>query len=373
MRYISQQSLKVFLVMALVCLGQFTYAERIKDIANISGVRTNQLVGYGIIVGLSGTGDSTSQTPFTMQSVENMLSKFGIKVPEGANPQLKNVAAVTVHANLPPFGKPGQAIDVTVSSIGNAASLRGGSLLMTPLLGADGRVYAMAQGNLIVGGFNAQGGDGSKLTVNTPSAGRIPNGATIERMAPGGLDNLKHITLNLIEPDFTTANRMMQAVNKNFGEGMAKAIDATSVMIKAPETLEQKVAFLSVLENLQVEPGEAAAKVIVNSRTGTVVIGRNVRVLPAAVSHGSLVVSVKENVQVSQPRAFSKRGDTKVTTDSGISASEEKSKMFKFNGYVSLDEIVQAMNQVGAAPSDLVAILEALDRVGALKAQLIVI
>ncbi len=351
-------------------LGQ---AERIKDISSISGVRENQLVGYGIVVGLHGSGDTTSQAPFTLQSIQNMLSRFGIKIPERSNPQLKNVAAVTVHASLPPFGKPGQNIDVTVSSIGNAESLHGGSLLMTPLLGADGQLYAMAQGNLIVGGFSASGGDGSKLTVNIPSAGRIPNGATIERMAPGGLDKQRFITLNLQNPDFTTANRMMEAVNAVFGEGSAKALDSTSVVVRAPEDIEKKIGFLSVLENINVKPGEAAAKVIVNSRTGTVVIGSNVKVMPAAVTHGSLVVTVKENIAVSQPGAFSRRGQTAITTDTEISAKEETNKMFLIEGFVTLDEIVRAINEVGAAPSDLVAVLEALDKLGALKAQLIVI
>ncbi len=365
--------IKILMIAFSCSVSAIAHAERIKDITTISGVRDNQLVGYGIVVGLHGTGDTTSQAPFTLQSIQNMLSRFGIKIPERVNPQLKNVAAVTVHASLPPFGKPGQTIDVTVSSIGNAESLHGGSLLMTPLLGADGQLYAMAQGNLIVGGFSAQGGDGSKLTVNIPSAGRIPNGATIERIAPGGLSTKKFITLNLQNPDFTTASRMMEAVNATFGEGTAKALDSTSVVVRAPKGIEHKISFLSALENITVEPGQAAAKVIVNSRTGTVVIGSNVKVMPAAVTHGSLVVTVKENVSVSQPGAFARRGRTAVTTDTAISAKEEKNKMFKIDGFVTLDQIVRAVNEVGAAPSDLVAVLEALDRLGALKAELIVI
>jgi len=375
--YVRFKGRKVFRQFALFIVVSVFFvpvvlAERVKDIANVAGVRSNQLVGYGIVVGLNGSGDSTSQAPFTLQSIQNMLSRFGIKIPEDVNPQLKNVAAVTVHASLPPFAKPGQSIDVTVSSMGNASSLHGGSLLMTPLLGADGQVYAMAQGNLMVGGFSAQGGDGSKLTVNIPSAGRIPNGAMIERMAPGGLGKHNFITLNLQKADFTTASRLMAAINQKFGEGSAKALDSSSVVVQAPSAIDAKIAFLSVLENIEIEPGEAAAKVIVNSRTGTVVIGSNVKVMPAAVSHGSLVVTVKEKVSVSQPTAFSE-GETTVTTDSSISAEQGGDKMFKFDAYVTLDEIVRAVNQVGAAPSDLVAILEALDRVGALKAQLIVI
>ena len=364
---------KWFWLCVMLLGAQYGQAERIKDISSISGVRENQLVGYGIVVGLHGSGDSTSQAPFTLQSIQNMLSRFGIKIPERSNPQLKNVAAVTVHANLPPFGKPGQLIDVTVSSIGNAESLHGGSLLMTPLLGADGQLYAMAQGNLIVGGFSASGGDGSKLTVNIPTAGRIPNGATIERIAPGGLNQQRFITINLQNPDFTTAHRLMEAVNETFGEGSAKALDSTSIVVRAPELIEKKIAFLSVLENIRIKPGESAAKVIVNSRTGTVVIGSNVKVMPAAVTHGSLVVTVKENVSVSQPGAFSRRGQTAVTTDTSITVKEEKNKMFLIKGFVTLDEIVRAINEVGAAPSDLVAVLEALDKLGALKAQLIVI
>lgn len=357
----------------LMTLAGGAWAERVKDIASVAGVRENQLVGYGIVVGLNGTGDQTSQTPFTLQSIQNMLSRFGIKIPDDVSPQLKNVAAVTVHATLPAFAKPGQTIDVTVSSIGNAESLRGGSLLMAPLMGADGQVYAIAQGNLVVGGFGASGGDGSKITVNIPSAGRIPNGASVERSAPSNLDvNPGYITLNLERPDFTTAQRLTDVVDHTFGPGTAKALDATSIAVKAPQAFDKKVSFISVLENLEVQPGEAPARVIVNSRTGTVVIGSNVRVMPAAVTHGSLIVTIAENVKVSQPEPFS-QGQTAVTTDSQVSVQQESNHMFVMDSGVSLDELVAAVNKVGAAPGDLVAILEALDQLGALRAELIVI
>ncbi|WP_079455462.1 flagellar basal body P-ring protein FlgI [Pseudomonas aeruginosa] len=259
---------------ALLLAAGAAQAERLKDIASIQGVRTNQLIGYGLVVGLSGSGDQTTQTPFTLQTFNNMLAQFGIKVPANVgNVQLKNVAAVSVHADLPPFAKPGQPIDVTVSSIGNAKSLRGGSLLMTPLKGIDGQVYAVAQGNLVVGGFDAEGRDGSKITVNVPSAGRIPAGATVERAVPSGFDQGNSLTLNLNRPDFTTAKRIVDRINELLGPGVAHAVDGGSVRVSAPLDPNQRVDYLSILENLDVQPGEAVAKVIINSRTGTIVIG----------------------------------------------------------------------------------------------------
>lgn len=347
-------------------------AERIKDIATVAGVRGNQLVGYGLVVGLSGTGDQTSQTPFTIQALKNMLAQLGVLVPENVNPQLRNVAAVTVHATLPPFAKPGQTIDVTVSSIGNAQSLRGGSLLMTPLRGADGEVYALAQGNLVVGGFGVAGDDGSRVSVNVPSTGRIPNGATVERAVPSAVGSADSIVLNLHTPDFTTAHRLAEAINGELGAGVAQTLDAISVRVRAPIDDSQRVAYLAHIENLVVEPAEAAAKVIVNSRTGTVVIGSQVRVTPAAVAHGSLVVRITETDLVSQPNPFS-FGQTAIVEQSDIEVEETGSRMFLFEPGVTLNEIVEAVNQVGAAPGDLVAILEALREAGALRAQLIVI
>jgi flagellar P-ring protein precursor FlgI len=347
-------------------------AERIKDIASIAGVRSNQLVGYGLVVGLDGTGDQTSQAPFTVQSMASMLAQFGITLPPGSSPQLKNVAAVSVHAELPAFAKPGQTIDITVSSIGNAKSLRGGSLLLTPLKGADGNVYAVAQGNLVVGGFGVSGNDGSKITVNIPSAGRIPSGATVERTVPSPFNTGDAVVFNLNTPDFTTAKRLSDAINAAMGEGAAKSLDGSSIKVMAPEDPADRVAFVSALENLTLEPGEAAARIIVNSRTGTVVIGRHVRVSQAAVTHGSLTVTITAKPIVSQPPALS-GGTTVVVPSEEIEARQENRRMFLFEPGVSLGEIVRAVNQVGAAPGDLVAILEALKQAGALRAELIII
>ena len=349
------------------------HAERIKDMAQVQGVRTNQLVGYGLVVGLDGTGDQTSQAPFTIQSLTNMLAQLGVTVPTNVTPQLKNVAAVSVHAEMPAFVKPGQTIDITVNSIANAKSLRGGSLLVTPLHGLDGQIYAIAQGNLIVSGFGVQGNDGSKLTVNVPSSGRIPNGATIEKGVPTQLAQGDAIVLNLNDPDFTTATRLVQVVNRGIGEDIATIVDGGSVRVRAPLDITQRVAFLSTVENLEIDPGSGAAKVIINSRTGTVVISSNVRVSPAAVSHGSLTVSIKEEQKVSQPSAFSSTGTTAVTTSSTINVDQGSNRMFLFKPGVELEQIVHAVNEVGAAPGDLVAILEALKEAGALQAELIVI
>ncbi|WP_447747388.1 flagellar basal body P-ring protein FlgI [Pseudomonas nicosulfuronedens] len=363
----------IFLLLCAWLVIPAAHAERLKDIATIQGVRNNQLIGYGLVVGLNGTGDQTTQTPFTLQTFNNMLAQFGIKVPANVgNVQLKNVAAVSIHADLPPFSKPGQVIDITVSSIGNAKSLRGGSLLMTQLKGIDGQTYAVAQGNLVVGGFDAEGRDGSKITVNVPSAGRIPGGATVERSVPSGFDQGNTLTLNLNRPDFTTAKHIVDRINELLGPGVAQAVDAGSVRVSAPLDPNQRVDYMSVLENLDVQTGEAVAKVIINSRTGTIVIGQNVRVSPAAVTHGSLTVTITEDPIVSQPGPFS-NGQTAVVPRSRVNAEQEAKPMFKFGPGTTLDEIVRAVNQVGAAPSDLMAILEALKQAGALQADLIVI
>jgi flagellar P-ring protein precursor FlgI len=348
------------------------HAERIKDVAGIAGVRGNQLVGYGLVVGLDGTGDQTSQTPFTIQALKNMLAQLGVLVPDNVNPQLRNVAAVTVQATLPPFAKPGQTIDITVSSIGNAQSLRGGSLLMTPLRAADGEIYALAQGNLVVGGFGIAGDDGSRVSVNVPSTGRVPNGATVERMVPSTLGTADSLVLNLHTPDFTTAARLAESINASLGAGVATTIDPISVRVRAPADDAQRVEYIAHIENLEVQPASAPARVIVNSRTGTVVIGAEVRVTPAAVAHGSLVVRITETALVSQPNAFAS-GDTVVVGQSDIDVEQGDSRMFLFEPGTSLNDIVEAVNQVGAAPGDLVAILEALREAGALRAQLIVI
>ncbi|WP_425274061.1 flagellar basal body P-ring protein FlgI [Thioalkalivibrio thiocyanoxidans] len=348
-----------------------TYTERVKDVASVFGVRENQLVGYGLVVGLDGTGDQTTQTPFTIQSLNNMLGQLGL-TPEAGNPQLRNVAAVMVTAELPPFSKPGQRIDVTVSSMGNATSLRGGTLLMTPLKGADGETYSIAQGNLVVGGFGAEGQDGSRITVNVPSVGRIPNGATVEREVPTAFAQGDYVTLNLNRPDFTTANRLVETVNDTFGPGVAQAMDGSSVRVRAPQNPDQRVGFVAELENLPIERGAPPARVIVNSRTGTVVIGSSVQVTPAAVSHGSLTVTITESPQVVQPLPFAE-GETAVQPETDIAIEQEDSTMFLFDPGTSLDEIVRAVNNVGAAPGDLVAILEALREAGALRAELVVI
>ena len=347
-------------------------AERVKDLASIAGVRSNQLVGYGLVVGLDGTGDQTSQAPFTVQSIKNMLARFGVTIPPNVNPQLKNVAAVTVSAELPAFAKPGQTIDVTVASIGNAGSLRGGMLLMAPLRGVDGEVYAIAQGSMIVSGFGVSGKDGSRIALNVPSGGRIPNGATVERAVPSNFATEPHVTLNLNSPDFTTATRLAEGINKLLGQGTAAAVDSVSVRVTAPTDASQRIAYVSTLEQIDIEPGDAPARVIVNSRTGTVVIGAGVRVKPAAVAHGSLSVTITERTDVSQPNAFS-QGETVAVQRSEVQVEQPTARMFKFDSGVSLDEIVAAVNRVGAAPGDLVAILEALKQAGALRAELIVI
>ena len=348
------------------------HAERIKDLATIQGVRNNQLLGYGLVVGLDGSGDKVTSSPFTRQSLRSMLTQLGIVVPPNISLNPKNVAAVTVHADLPAFAKPGQQIDVTVSSIGDAKSLRGGSLLMTPLKGIDGQVYAIAQGNLVVGGLASEGADGSKVTINIPSSGRVPGGATVERsvVTPFGEDAL--LTLNLKDGDFTTVQRVTDAINQAVGEGAAFAVDATSVKVNAPKNIGQRVGFVSMIENLEVNPAEAVARVIVNSRTGTVVINSTVRVSPAAVAHGSLTVTISENVQVSQPNPLA-AGETAVVPQSDVAVAESGSRMFVFDPGVTLDTVVRAVNQVGAGPSDLVAILEALKQAGAMKADLVII
>ncbi len=375
--YKTRTTVRHLMLVALVLvafLAEQAMADRVKDLASVAGVRNNQLTGYGLVVGLSGTGDQTTQTPFTVQSIVNMLTQFGVTIPPGVSLQLKNVAAVTVHADLPPFAKPGQTIDVTVSSIGNAKSLRGGALIMAPMRGADGNVYAVAQGNLVVGGFGASGDDGSRIIVNIPSAGRIPNGATVEREVPSDFLTSEAIVLNLHVPDFTTSKRLADQINQTMGPGTAESLDAVSVRIRAPASASQRTAFVSALQSLEVTPGEVQARVIINSRTGTVVIGDNVRVTPAAVAHGSLVVTIGESPFVSQPIApFGQSGETVALSDSDISIVQEEASMFLFEPGTSLDEIVRAVNRVGAAPGDLVAILEALKQAGALRAELIVI
>ena len=365
----------LFLVFSLALLAPSpAKAERIKDIAMVEGARSNQLVGFGLVVGLDGTGDQVTQTPFTIQAARSMLQQFGVNLPQGVNPQTKNMASVIVTAELPAFAKPGQKLDVTVSSLGNAGSLRGGELLLTSLKGGNGQVYAVAQGSLVVSGFGAEGGDGSRIQVNTKSAGRIPNGAIIEREVASSLtDGTDKVRFLLHEADFTTARNVAFAVNSVFGPGTAKALDGVSVEVMAPTDPSAKVAYLAELENVDVARAAPAAKIIINSRSGTIVFGSEVTVGPAAVAHGNLTVTVDESLLVSQPGPFARGGETVVVPDTEITIEEEEVRMFAFEGGVNLSEIVTAVNRVGAAPGDLVAILEALQKAGAISAQLIVI
>lgn len=353
-------------------------AERIKDITSIAGVRSNQLVGYGLVVGLAGTGDGG--TGLTLQSMQAMVSRFGLVTGvEGLN--ARNAAAVMVTTDLPPFVKPGQRLDVTVSTIGGAKSLRGGTLLMTPLLGADGETYGIAQGNLVVGGLGVEGQDNSSLVVNIPTVGRIPRGATAERMVESSFLETEHLILNLNRGDFTASANMAEAINNIFGPDVAIPLDANSVRVRAPQDPSQRVAFVSLLENIEVEPVEPPAQVIINSRTGTVVIGGNVRVTPAAVTHGSLTVRVNERLNVAQGatvvtnenQTIVAPGEPVVTPESTVDATEEPARAFVFDGGVSLSSLVDSINAVGASASDLVAILEALREAGALRAELIII
>ncbi|MDO6444408.1 flagellar basal body P-ring protein FlgI [Colwellia sp. 1_MG-2023] len=364
------------LVIIAVALSSFSLsAQRVKDLTDVAGVRANQLVGYGLVVGLPGTGE---QSPFTEQSFKTMLSNFGITMPANLKPKIKNVAAVAVHAELPAFTKPGQTIDITVSSMGSAQSLRGGTLLQTILMGIDGNAYAVAQGSLVVSGLGAEGLDGSKVLVNTPTVGRIANGAIVEREVLSPFATGDHITFNLRNSDFSTAKNLEKAINREFANPndpssfIARAIDATSVQVSAPRDASQRVSFLAVLENLEFEPDTPAAKVIVNSRTGTIVIGSDVRLLPAAITHGGITVTINESQDVTQPDAFAE-GETVVTTQSIIDVDQSDNRMFVFDPGITLDTLVRAINNVGAGPGDVMAILEALEQAGALRGELIII
>jgi len=347
------------------------HAQRVKDLAMVQGVRNNQLVGYGLVVGLDGTGDQTTQTPFTTQSLLSMLNQLGVTLPPGVNLQLKNIAAVMVTAVLPPFSRQGQQIDVTVSSLGNAKSLRGGTLLLTPLRGADSRVYAVAQGNLVIPGAGAAAA-GSSVQVNTLNAGRIPAGGTVERDLPTPVGQGEFVYLETNQADFTTATRIVEAVNVVFGSDTASAVDARQIRVRAPLDSTQRVAFLSRLENIVVQPGEAPPKVIINARTGSVVLTQMVRVSECAVSHGNLSITISREQQVSQPGAFSP-GQTVVTEQAQVQVQEQTSKVLLIPASASLSDVVKALNAVGATPSDLLAILQALKAAGALKADLEVI
>lgn len=373
MRFIS--AILVFIFAIQTC-----QATRIKDITSLAGIRENQLVGYGLVVGLDGTGDRTAIAPFTEQSFRNMLLQFGVRMPQGDAMQLRNVAAVAVSAKLPPFARIGQKIDITVSSLGNAPSLRGGTLLMIPLRGADNQIYAMAQGNVVISGFGARGQDGSKVTVNTTATGLVPEGATVEKTIEMPYMRDGMIVFELNQPDFTTSQRIAETINQELGYTAAQPMDAGAVAVKLNNKVRKddflnhnaQVNFISDLENLPVHPGTVAAKVIVNARSGTIVVGQDVSISPVAVMHGNLTVAVTEDPNVSQPNAFS-QGKTVVTKNSSININQQKAHAFVLKPGASLKNLVDAINHAGAAPGDLIEILQAIKQAGALHAELEVI
>jgi len=355
------------LLLALVPAS--AHAERVRDLGTFQGVRSNQLTGYGVVVGLNGTGDDSLE--YVTQAMRGVSGRVGVQLPPGVNPSLKNAAAVIVTADLPAFAKPGQRIDVTVSALGKAKSLRGGALIMTPLYGADGQIYAMSQGNLAVGGLGISGADGSKLTVNIPTVGRIADGASVERAVVTGFDSSELLRWNLFQSDFLTAARVKDAINKRW-PGTASVEDGITLALRLPAGADARSAMIAGIEMIEVTPAETAAKVIVNSRTGTVVINSAVRLYPAAISHGKLTVRVDESPRVVQPGPLS-RGETRTQQDSTLSAEEGGDAVVHFKPGASLAKLVDALNLLGVSPSDLVAILEALKQAGALKAEMVVI
>ena len=355
-------------------------ADRVKDLATLAAQRPNQLIGYGLVVGLQGTGDDAS-VPFTTQSMKAMLSQMGVRIDgpltdfeqaaTAARVDIKNTAAVLVTADLPGFSKPGQRIDVNVSAIGKASNLRGGSLIMTAMRGVDGEIYALAQGALTATGIDASAA-GSKVQIGVPTSARIPGGAIVERIVDTPFENSEHVIYNIRENDFSTTTAIVNAINKKFGGDVAQAIDGTSVSVRAPQNLNQRVAFMSMVESLEVTPGEPPARVVINSRTGTVVINRSVRVTAAAVSHGTISVAITATNEVSQPNALA-GGQTTEVQNADIKVAEPNKPMFLFQPGVELRQIVDAVNQVGATPSALIAILEALKSSGSLRAELVII
>ena len=346
-------------------------AQRLKELATVAGVRSNPLLGYGLVVGLDGSGDKSSSSPFTTQSLANMLNQLGIQVPAGTKLDPKNVAAVSLTAVLPPFGRRGQPLDITVSSIGDAKSLKGGTLLMSPLKGADGQIYALAQGNVVVGGAGASSG-GSKAQVNQLSVGRIPSGGTIEREVPTAFTGSEVVMLNLQESDFTTANRVVQAINREMGGTVARALDGATLEVRAPMDSDSRIRFLSRLENISVEPGEDTPLVIINARTGSIVMNKAVTLEPCAIAHGNLSVTVNNTPGVSQPPPLS-GGNTVTTNQANIAVKADGGKVLNLPRSASLSQVVSALNTVGATPQDLVSILQAMKSAGALKADLQII
>jgi flagellar P-ring protein FlgI len=368
------------LLLVLSLTGTSAFADRIKDLTTVAAMRSNQLIGYGLVVGLQGTGDG-SDVSFTAQSMKTLLNRLGVSM-EGplsdfetatssGKLDIKNVAAVMVTAELPGFAKPGQKIDITVSAIGKASNLRGGTLLLSSLRGVDGEIYALAQGALTATGIDAAAA-GSKVVVGVPTAARIPSGATVERVVDNPFDKADRIVLNVRESDFTTTNAIVSAINGRFGADVARALDGVSITLQAPQDLTQRVAFMSMIENMDVMPGEPPARVVINAKTGTVVISRNVRVTAAAVTHGTISVAISATNEISQPGAFS-QGQTAAVQNADVTVSEPNKPMFLFQPGVDLRQIVDAVNQVGASPSSLIAILEALKSSGSLRAELIVI
>ena len=365
---------KICLLALLLLSCGTAAAERIKDLVSIQGVRSNQLIGYGLVVGLDGSGDQTTQTPFTVQSVINMLTQLGVSLPPGTSLQLKNVAAVMVTSALPAFARPGQSIDVTVSSMGNAKSLRGGTLLMTPLKGGDGQIYAVAQGNILVGGAGASSPSGStSVQINHLSVGRISAGATVERSVPTELGQGEHINLELNTTDFSTTRRIVDAINGRFAPGTAVAVDGRLIQVRAPGYADERVTFLAQIESLEVTPAQTSAKVIVNARTGSVVMNQAVMVEACAVAHGNLTVVVSSEPVISQPGAFSPQGQTVQAERTQIEIRSDKGGLAMVKHSASLGEVVKALNAIGATPQDLLSILQALKSAGALRAELEII
>lgn len=364
-----------YLLSGLLAFGLLStfnvHAERIKDLATIQGMRQNQLVGYGLVVGLDGSGDQTTQTPFTVQSIASMLQQMGVNLPPGINLQLKNVAAVIVTATLPSFAQVGQTMDVTVSSMGNAKSLRGGTLIMTPLKGADSQVYAMAQGNIVVSGAGAAA-PGAKAQVNHLGVGRITAGATVERLVDAPLGQGSVINLELNQSDFSTVSTVVEAINKQFGTGTAAAQDARVIRVRVPLDTTERISFLGSLERIDVTPAEQSAKVIINARTGSVVMNKAVTLDTCAVAHGNLSVVINTTTSTSQPSALS-GGSTVVTQNSQIEINKEPGQVLMLSGGASLSDVVKALNLVGATPQDLLAILQAMKAAGSLRAELEII